>query len=193
MPALHPNYGVDEIRQFLPISGNRALGFFGTNYQKGGGDDTRELIDLGILPIGFPLLYAKALYGDCLEDAAQLLNFSPKDCGYMPAADLMQFSMGVVLSQRPETSFTKDDRQIYQHMQPHLIDLLRLYPADDDAIESLAYTSKRLAKRKRDKVDTGQLADDETLRLAIDFYKTLEENIATFPKHVQTILSPVFE
>lgn len=178
----------------MPISKDLLVfGSFGTNYLRGAGDNTRELIDLGILPKGFPLLYARALYGDCLEEAAKLLNFSPKDCGYMPAADLMQFSMGVVLSQRPETSFTKDDRQIYQHMQPHLIDLLRLYPADDDAIESLAYTSKRLAKRKRDKVDTGQLADDETLRLAIDFYKTLEENIATFPKHVQTILSPVFE
>ena len=37
LPALHPNYGIDEVRQFLPISGNLVLGFFRTNYLRGGG------------------------------------------------------------------------------------------------------------------------------------------------------------
>ena len=37
LPALHPNYGIDEVRQFLPISGNLVLGFFRTNFLGGGG------------------------------------------------------------------------------------------------------------------------------------------------------------
>ena len=120
------------------------------------------------------------------------MGFDPLKVGSSATADLMKFSMRVVLCERAEARLSEGECQIYQLMRPHLIDLLRLYPADDDAIESLQSKAKRLIKKKG-KVDTGQLLDDEISKLAIDFYKTLEENMATFPAHVQTILSPVFE